>query len=245
MAAADIGKDAWNSLTGNIESAYIVVHDYRKASTRTAGVAVPSLGAVVNPGNGGSGPVDKIFRVQYNPSELEVNASAIGKEKKDARSDDTASGGLVEVSVAGRLELSATLWFDKMKPSTSFMMNKDVSLAGGVRGAVDLIREEDSVQTEVEGFIAALRNPFTQIITFHWADFSFTGSLFGVSAQYMMFSSSGRPVRAKVSIRVRQESDKRYTTGFFDDFDTAFSGDQSSLVLTEQKALTSLLNLKL
>jgi hypothetical protein len=244
MGAADIGKDAWNSLTGNIESAYIVVHDYRKAANRSEGVVAPSLGAVVKPGNGGSGAVDKIFRVQYNPSELEINASATGTEKKDARSADTASGGMVEVSVAGKLELSATLWFDKMKPATAFMMHKDASLAGGVRGVVNMLTEEDSVQTEVEGFIAAMRNPLTQIITFHWADFSFTGSLTSVSAQYMMFSASGRPVRAKVSIRVRQELDKRYATGFFDDFDAAFSGDQSNLVMTEQK-VSSLLNLDL
>jgi hypothetical protein len=206
------------------------------------------LAADINPsGVGASGSVDKIFRVQYNPSELEVNAIAPVKEKKDARAEgsNAASGSIAEAPVAGKLELSATLWFDKMKPANAFMMGKDMSLAGGVRGAVNMLQDEDSVQTEVEGFIAVMRNPLTQIITLHWADFSFTGALISVSAQYTMFSISGLPVRAKVSIRVRQETNEEHMQGFFADFDEAFSGDQSSLVLPEQSAFTSLLNLKL
>jgi hypothetical protein len=251
MGAADIGKDAWNSLTGNIESAYIVVHDYRKAAARAADVASPGgIDAIVVSGGGGSGPVDKYFRVQYNPSELEVNASAPTKDKKDTRAADAASDAsaasttVKDVPVAGKLELSAVLWFDKMKPATSFMMGKDTSLFGGIRGAGNLLQDEDSVQTEVEGFIAIMRNPRTQIVTFYWADFSFTGSLINVGAQYTMFSSSGRPVRAKVSIRVRQEVDKRYAAGFFNDFETAFSGSQSNLTQPEQK-VSSLFNLNL
>jgi hypothetical protein len=257
MGASDglkaMGRDLGNSITGNIEPAYVVVHDFRKAGSASGGeIRAEDISNVLrgapaaSAGGGLGGPVEKLFRVQYNPSELEVYAHSKNVKQKDARSagNGAESNILMDTALAGSLELSMSLWFDKMKPANAFMTAKDTSLAGGVRGAVNMLSEEESVQDETEGFIAALRNPLTQFVTLHWADFSFTGVLTSVNAQYTMFSVSGLPVRAKVAIRVRQEMGKTHTSEFFKDFDKAFSGDQSSLVLAEQRT-SNLLNLSL
>jgi hypothetical protein len=154
----------------------------------------------------------------------------------------------VEAPLAGNMELSATLWFDKMSNENSFMLEKELlpTSVSGLKDKASMLAEakEESVQLEVEGFIAALRNPYTRFVTLHWADFSFTGSISSIVATYTMFSMSGLPVRAKVSIRLRQEIGSKSVEAWQDDFDTAFGGDQSNLVRAEQR-VSNILNFHL
>jgi hypothetical protein len=96
----------------------------------------------------------------------------------------------------------------------------------------------------VEALVAALRNPFTRMISFRWADFSFIGQLNTVRANYTMFSTSGRPIRAQVLLRIQHEMDPTMLQGWYDSFDDAFDGESSNLVKKEQN-MSTLLNLKL
>jgi hypothetical protein len=246
----DLGK----SITGNIEPAYILVHDYRAAAAAESGFsasaaatalgqsALSQAGAPAAPSISDLGEdyTPKLFRVQYNPAELEVYSMTPEVSKRDTR----PNGGTVTRSpLGGKMELSATLWFDKMSAATSFMLEKNIAptSVSGLTNAVKTFMKEESVQQEVEGFIAALRNPYTQNISFYWSYFSFSGILTSISAQYVMFSTSGLPVRAKVALRVRQyagESDNAWPK----DFETAFGNDKSSLVAPEQRA-SNILNL--
>ncbi|MDR1572687.1 MAG: hypothetical protein LBS24_00045 [Clostridiales Family XIII bacterium] len=251
-AAGNIGGDLAHSILGDVKPAYIVVHDFREVAASEGGKLDPFAvkRALTGPVAAAEGGVrEKIFRVQYNPSELEVNAMSHTVEVRDVRGAEgsASSGVLSENLLAGKLELNAVLWFDKMTAANAFMMAKDplpTNLSSGVRNIAGKLMQEESVQTEVEGFIAALRNPYTQTVTLHWSDFTFTGVIINVNARYTMFSVSGLPVRAKVTIRVRQEVDKGNAEDFFKDFETAFSGDRSNLVLAEQR-VSNLLNLDL
>jgi hypothetical protein len=266
-----IGTDLLNSITGNVEPAYIVVHDFRTTNaaedagdtifTATAAAAALSKGGDTAPGKSVSiipvpppvvasneyWAVDKIFRVQYNPSELQIySSSSVESVSGVTPNEEGETNTVAEAPLGGKMELSVTLWFDKMSAATSFMLEKNImpTSVSGVTNIAKTFMKEDSVQDEVEGFVAALRNPHTQVLTLHWADFSFTGVLINVSAQYRMFSASGLPVRATVSLRVRQEAGGANTQRWMDDFETAFANDQSSLVRPEQK-VSNLLNLGL
>jgi hypothetical protein len=96
----------------------------------------------------------------------------------------------------------------------------------------------------VEALVAALRNPFTRMISFRWADFTFIGQLNTVRANYTMFSAAGRPIRAQVLLRIQHEMDPNMLQGWYKNFDTVFQGKSSDLV-TKEQTMSSLLNLNL
>ncbi|MDR1247529.1 MAG: hypothetical protein LBK57_11010 [Clostridiales Family XIII bacterium] len=243
----DLGK----SITGNIEPAYILIKDYRAAAAAVPGFDMGAAAAALGEGFDASAAAPKVselggafkkklFRVQYNPAELEIYSVAPEVSESDLNSD---GGALVSSPQGGKMELSVTLWFDKMSAATSFMLEKNITptSVSGVTNAVKTFMKEESVQQEVEGFIAALRNPYTQNISFYWSYFSFSGAIISISAQYVMFSASGLPVRAKVALRVRQYAGES-SDAWVKDFETAFGNDKSSLVTPEQMA-SNILNL--
>ena len=98
--AMGIGQQALASLTGNVETALLVIHDYRqKAAQMSAGVTgglstaetLSSLNrsrnlATIAALETGTPPTypgsqDRALRVQFNPSELTLNASAVPERK--------------------------------------------------------------------------------------------------------------------------------------------------------------------
>lgn len=265
--AMGIGQQLLASLTGNIEQAYLVVSDYRqKCAGRTGGksaevaamntfrqmakvakttsypgVAKPPANAIKQYGFN-----EKIFKVQFNPSQLTVNASNNPVKKPDAQGNDPAQDSVTKA----QLTMTTTLYFDEMNIYDSFMAEK---FTGGLtaQGAKNIASAVMSargtvwtVQDEVEGLISALRNPLTRNVSFRWTDFVFSGQLSNVSAQYTMFSTSGRPVRAKVLLRIQHEMDDSCLAAWYKDYDTAFGGTNKSLVGAAQK-VGNLLNLSL
>ncbi|MDR2770986.1 MAG: hypothetical protein LBB57_02995 [Clostridiales Family XIII bacterium] len=244
----NISDDLKNSITGNIEPAYIVVHDFRERSTAYDTAAQKDAAGIADGllmrKQKAVGANNKIFRVQYNPSELELNAFATPIKKQDVRPNNGAASADAETSQPGKIELSATLWFDKMSPATSFLLDKNIAptSVSGITNAVKSFTKEESVRDEVEGLIAAMRNRLTQTVTLYWADFVFTGMLFSVKARYTMFSAKGTPVRATAAIRVRQELTRESAERWYGDMKNAFSGGASINDRARQK-VSNLFNL--
>lgn len=259
-----IGKDAFNSLTGNIESAMLVIHDYRDAGNAMksrmgedkALVATKDfrIAETVSRLSGGAsnaypGSQDRILRVQFNPSQLTLDASAIPQYIPDAQTGKSRT--LISEDVR-KLNLTTILYFDDMDPYDAFMWERFTS-GFTAKGASNAVKagmtaagkgKTHSVQWQVESLVAALRNPFTRTITFRWADFVFTGQLNTVRANYTMFSPAGRPIRAEVLMRIHHEMDHVMLKNWYDNFKTAFGGDTTNLVKREQD-YSSLLNLSL
>ena len=99
-----------------------------------------------------------------------------------------------------------------------------------------------SVQPQVEALLGAIYNNYTRYITFCWTDFSFTGYLSNVGAQYTMFSTSGKPIRAVVALRIQQEMDPVNIQSWSGDLNKAFSSTGISSVAS---SLGNILNVKL
>ena len=250
-----IGGDLKKSLTGNIETAMLVIHDYRGRAGRNgsgqspADAAKAAQQALTN----GSAPnypnsSDKILKVQFNPTNLKIDASSIPRVVRNSVSEKSNT---VVVEDA-KMMLTVILMFDDMDTYDSFMWEKFTSgltLKSGanIANTIKNINGEGkahSVQWQVESLVAALRNPYTRSVSFRWADFSFIGQLNAVNANYTMFSTSGRPVRAEVMLRIVHEMDPKMLTGWYDNFKKAFGDDASSLVKVEQN-FGALLNLNL
>lgn len=250
-----IGSDLASSITGNVESAYLIIKDYRKVSGggggglgALAGAEGALLGGVSSLVASVVSDSDKKFRVQFNPKELQIGAYTPVQSKADAQRKKGQQKNVSASVLKPTVELTVNLIFDRVNIYDSFMWDKFTGgvSATGVTNVVSAIATAKgkvwTVQTEVEGLIAALRNQYTRSITFQWANFSFNGHLKNVVARYTMFSVSGRPVRAQVMLRLRQELDPDKLRGWYKEFDDAFDAESSNLVSVGQHA-SSLINL--
>ena len=256
---SDLGK----SVTGNVETALLVIHDFRSANQSQefagktnkekktaflADIVSQTEKALAGQKATGSISADKSLKVQFNPSQLTVNASALPKHKKD---NTSAQARAMAVEDA-KLILTVKLVFDDMDTYDAFMWEKFTAglTATGIANALKPGKEKAgknpirTVQWQVESLISALRNPYTRTISFRWSDFCFSGQLNAVQANYTMFSSTGRPIRAEVLLRIQHEMSPDVLKHWYDNFRTAFKGDQSKLVKQEQN-YSALLNLNL
>ena len=264
--AVNIGTEAKRIVTGQAETALLVIHDFRqmakKANTGQEGglSTAETLRAISNELaagtaealSNGTTPIypnsqDKIFQVQFNPSELTLNASNAPVSKVNVADGNSRTMAVTDPA----LFLRVNLYFDDMQTTDAFMTEKFTTLASA-QGAANVAnslmtaagKNKHSVQPQMEALVAALRSPYTRIISFRWADFSFIGQLKNVRAEYIMFSPSGRPVRARVMLQIRHELDPGTLSQWYNDYTTAFGGAASSLGSVTQK-MGNILNINL
>lgn len=255
---------AANSLFGNLEQAILEIEDYRQAAianmarmaqsgpdgleanlAKVTSLAVADQVAAATLEGGKF--EKKTFKVQFNPSEIQLDSVAFPQNMANAV--DGGAQSLLNDLCKPRVDLTLKLYFDAVNLADSFMWEKftsgvsaqsAVNIASAVAGAKGKVW---TVQTQVEGLVAALRNMYTRRITFHWADFSFSGQLNTIMAQYTMFSTSGRPVRAQVLMRLRQDSSTAATrSNWQSDFQKAFGGTGASSLGSLSSGMGSLLN---
>ncbi|MCI8670050.1 MAG: hypothetical protein HFI34_11125 [Lachnospiraceae bacterium] len=212
------GNELKDNITGNVEHAVIIIEDKR---SNTA----PGINGVS--ASGLQQEVKKTFRVQFNPSSLSISTD---RRKKDPKKDVSEKNMAADIDIMDfpSNTMSVKLIFDRVNNQDAFMNENLVlnptSIAAQVTHAVK--KEEFTVQPYVDGFTAAIRNPDTRKLTFQWGDFTFSGTLKSVSAVYTMFSISGRPVRAEVTLSVAANQADRDTIGY-KKFDTRGLPEQS------------------
>lgn len=144
------------------------------------------------------------FQVQFNPQTLQISARGGGRVPKtnyNEKGESTISYGNMDPSIDIRL----TLLFDVVNLQDAFMADKltagSTSVIKGAGTALQRMAGKTyTVQSQVEGFLAALRDSGKRTITFRWGDLSYTGVLNHVTGRYTMFSPVGNPVRAEVEL---------------------------------------------
>ena len=212
----------------------------------------------------------KYFRVQFNPNTLRLSGHSGGLVKsssykpktgenkqegenaEEGQNQEKGDGGLEYKEGKTYIDFSVSLFFDKVDPMDAFMEDK-VQLAsltnlgkGIAKGAMSLAgKKSNTVQPEVEGLIAALRDKHTRLITFHWGDFNYTGILRSVNAVYSMFNINGEPIRASVDLNMTcadSEIAQKSVTAWNNIYYNAFKKGSESFVKTSQK-VQSLVNI--
>ncbi len=165
-----------------------------------------------NPMRGGTS-CKKQFEVQFNPASITIQAQGggmsqitnFGGSTKDAKS---AGSSITFQQVDSRIVVNIPLIFDRVVNSDAFLQDKlsinPTQLAKniGTGIATMLMGKEITVQTQVEGLIAMLRNDYTREIIFTWSEMSYFGVVNGVNARYTMFSPTGKPIRAEVDLSI-------------------------------------------
>lgn len=208
----NVSKAAGKSAVGMLEKAVIEITDNRcdsievregRNSTRvsvtdvTSGLDLDNL----NVAGVGLGATTKSFIVRFNPSELNIQAR--GGEPVGRQSFDGKGGGNIYAPMEVYIMFNARLIFDEMQPADCFMEEIASIKYFVVKPYEAITGRRNSVQGQVEGFIAALRNPYTRNVTFRWGKLEYSGVLNYLNTEYTMFSTQGRPVRAVVDIGIK------------------------------------------
>ena len=205
-----------------------------------------SLSTALTASNGLVAKSARIFTVQFNPSELQFSGYGGGfAQKVNFVRDKAADEDVTFGNMQSRITMTVKLIFDQVDPQDAFMSDKFTMsytsvTKGAVKGVKKLLgKKTNSIQTQVEGFIGALRNENTREITFAWGKMCYTGILNRISSQYTMFSVTGEPIRAVVTMTMvcADENIEGNTMGNWDDqYKKAFGGGESfSLVNSAQK----------
>ncbi|MBQ6442999.1 MAG: hypothetical protein IJJ13_10480 [Lachnospiraceae bacterium] len=215
------GGDKLNNVVNNLKDK---AQDAAKnaVSSVVGGGALGALGGLIGGklGIGGArnDKYDKVFKVQFNPSSLQISSQGGGEivQKTSYANGKKNSAGSIEMSVTmPHVEMSVQLIFDSLTDnykafasdlanfSTTNLINEGLNLVDNLVGEKLLGSSSGiGVQGAVEGFVAAMRNKYTRQVCFEWGDLYYQGEFKSVNATYTMFDSVGRPVRAKVNMSI-------------------------------------------
>lgn len=150
----------------------------------------------------------KRYPVQFNPASLKLESNGneirnIGsvtqiKDRKEVKIEY----GLLDV----KIKLTVSLIFDQVNVQDSFLWEKfrpDSSnlLMGDVNLSLQNIENvEYTVQAQVDNFMNAIQSRSSREINFNWGRLHYHGILTFVKSEYKMFSVSGKPVNAEVTL---------------------------------------------
>lgn len=271
FGANTIGNGLTSGLTGNINKAYILMHQPDLNPTRKAdssgnfgleGAAQLLQTGVSdkkgrNLGISGSGlnglSVDSTLtavanladyipvQVQFNPSS--ISFQGMGGEIRRESVGGAGENQFQQFDTPSETTMSMELIFDDTNNKDAFMMDGEMSVlsdatsVGGLtqrieQGVAALQGKSYSIRDTTELFVAAMVQSFTRMVGFAWNKMIFWGELVGVNVQYTMFNKTGAPIRAKVTIQIRQDQavngEKPYKTeeNWEKAFQAMFQADQ-------------------
>ena len=227
-------KQAATSITGSIEKGYLLVrreiiqekNENEETSTTitlgTLGSGLAEVFKVIHDTSNILGDATTILgsnskftsaankhgyipiQVQYNPASIRFSGSR-GTPSFDH------NGTYISNPRPADNVMSLDLYFDTENNATSFMLDKNSKdlVKRASSEIYNMYMSSDDVTTVryiVELLIGATVFNSTRWVGFAWKNIEFWGELIGVNASYLMFDVEGEPVRAKVSLRIRQNT---------------------------------------
>lgn len=153
----------------------------------------------------------KFIEVQYNPASITLRSAAPGAQLRDIPHGGLQNMVSSKQSVTNTI-LAVELTFDDMNIVDCFYTeNRNAGLSTQtVLNQIDNYKTYHGAVHSVKDItnalvLASAKDACRQVI-FKWSDMTFAGELTRMSAQYTMFSTSGRPVRSVVHLQITQKS---------------------------------------
>lgn len=181
------------------------------------GIHAKSIGMDTGSAGAKNGGEERVrFTVQFNPAELQISAAGEA-DSLDCIGDAAGSWNILGTRcLPSRVQVNFKLIFD------------------GTEDDKPLVRQQ------VEGFLAALQNKHTRRVSFIWGKLCYSGYLNRIQASYVMFNAKGDPIRANVSLSIRQagadsdagtnKSEDVYWKKAWKDFQKLFGGGGNGIV---------------
>ena len=167
----------------------------------------------------------RVLEVQYNPNSIQLQANA-EEQPMLFLQQNLEQGVPNQLLRPPSVTLHVDLFFDAVNLADSFMWEKfTMGLSGQTVSNIAATAAKNagnvwSVQEQTNGLLGAVMHKNTRFIIFKWADMTFAGELTEAIANYTMFSTTGRPVRSNVTIRITQnvesKDDIKYWNEAFD-----------------------------
>lgn len=192
------------------------------------------------------------LEVQYNPESVNITTRH-GDEKigySGGTLGDKSNNLLLSRKYNKQSELNVDLVFDDCNPAFAFV-KQDLNF--NVDDAVDLVqgianRKGYSVQKYCDAFMGMMSQLGSRDVVFFWSKMCFPGLLMAVDVNYTMFNNKGAPIRATVSLNIRQfTTDNQFTSNYWmNAYNKAFPEDGSlgnAQNFLESSQLSNLLNI--
>ncbi len=174
--------------------------------------------------------------VQFNPSEYGISRSAQNEKntKLGRDTDDTA-----QTVKGGVTTLNLSLYFDTVSrvktKSTVAGVGSAISSAMGGITLIDGSKKPSKAAAkimELTTFDPELHTP--PKVQFVWGPLSFTGKVVSVSSNYTMFSPSGTPVKAQISLSIEGEETSKILKNSSNPFESPDRTKSRTLVQGDQ-----------
>lgn len=160
-----------------------------------------------------AGFLAKSYRVQFNPSNLQIRSVGGGRFAiTDYGTEGPGDTKVERTGMAPHITISFRIIIDETNNADAFMADKfSVSASGtaqnlGTLAATAIGKKEFTVRPQVEGFLAAVRSSYHRAVVLQWGKMRYAGMLNSVQARYTMFSTSGNPIRAEIDITLQAAS---------------------------------------
>ena len=135
------------------------------------------------------------FEVQYNPKDFKFNKSVSWKEH-----DEQGRVGSLEFQKSSPATMSMDLVFDTTKDGANVRKV-------WVDKLLELLNAD---QTPEDGEAEDADKKRPPIVGFAWGNFAFDGVVESVDVTYVMFGSDGNPLRAKVTVKMKEWETQSY-----------------------------------
>ena len=266
---------AEKNLTGMVNKAYILMRDQASTGNMNSKVPYNGLGRVGESlakaarkatdmdftANTGQYKGYTAIKVQYNPSTLEFTSRGGTMISRYSGVGGDGTGSFQKANIPYEVVLNMDLIFDDTENSDAFSIMDAGSYSG--TGAVKRVtsglenrnrngtfKKAHTVQDISELFVAAVTTPFTRAVCVIWNKTVFWGELCGVTVEYIMFNRVGNPIRSKVHLEIRQDTEKmpkakadRWNAAYKDLFTTAEKLATDSRLSSTGNLASNLLNL--
>lgn len=207
-------NDLKSSVFGNIPKAVLCVKKIKETdklspdSLKSIEAGMKNIARKMSTVTGGKAGDSGYFKlqVQYNPSSISFYSQA--GEHTMQGPGEIGFSQQIQICLPAQTTMQVELIFDAVNLEDAFMAEKlrlsaGDALAAGIAVYKTAKKQYYSVQTQVDGILALVTQVLTRQVVFNWSTMSFYGELTGVAAKYTMFSPSGRPIRASVTLSIR------------------------------------------
>lgn len=224
---------AEKNITGTVNKAYILMRDQAGTGNKLGKVPYNGLARVGESlSKAARTTTDMDFtpnteqykgytaiKVQYNPSTLEFTSRGGTMISRYSGVGGDGTGSFQKANIPYEVVLNMDLIFDDTDNSDAFsMMDAGMYSATGAAkkltsGIVNrkqngTFQKAHTVQDISELFVAAVTMPYTRAVCVIWNKTVFWGELCGVTVEYIMFNRAGNPIRSKVHLEIRQDTQK-------------------------------------
>lgn len=153
------------------------------------------------------------YEFQYNPEKIHINANQ-GSYQQRQGAPESGINQLTTHNIPAQSNLTFQLVLCDINNQDAFTEDKLlVTSIKSVTDKISAITGDQDVSKEAEGLVSLLMWHATRQVIFVFGKMLYRGELEKVSVDYRMFSPSGRPIYAVVSLSIRQVANNEIVTG--------------------------------